>query len=141
MPRTISYLIVFASRVTAACARALPFTTAPVCIAIFVLSRMVALKTDPVPGAAQTSVTSTNMVVLPGTADCLPAGVQNLGSVETHTSEQVLLELEQTLCKKRPSRSFLNEFYDRSSLNFHQFLTSQEFAAVAQWLSTKQARA
>jgi subtilase family serine protease len=96
---------------------------------------------------AQTSATATSMVVLPGTADYLPTGVQNLGPVDANTSEQVLLGLEQTAAQKAAEQEFLNELTDRSSPNFHQFLTPQEFAArfgvssqevaaVTQWLSS-----
>ena len=96
---------------------------------------------------AQTSATSTDMVAIPGTADSLPAGVQDLGPVATNTPEQVLLGLQQTAQQKAAEQEFLNELTDRSSPNFHQFLTpqewnarfgapSQEVAAVTQWLSS-----
>lgn len=95
---------------------------------------------------AQTSTVSTNMTILPGTADNLPAGVQNLGPVATNTPEQVIIGLQQTAQQKVDEQAFLNGLTDRSSPDFHQFLTSQEWnvrfgasnqevAAVTQWLS------
>jgi subtilase family serine protease len=96
--------------------------------------------------AQATPSSGSAMVVLPGTASYLPAGVQEVGPVAPSTAEQsVLLVLTQTAQQKADEQEFLNELQDPKSPNFHQWLTpaqynarfgpsSAEVATITQWL-------